>query len=104
MLVINHIYSLHVSSGTYKSHPTPTSPPFPAQFTEAVINLKFDEEPKYDTYIRLFQPLCGSSDVDRPIMIEGAARVGLKRGRDTTVEELEEQQPKKKIRLGAPAN
>ena len=75
------------------------------QFTEAVINLKFDEEPKYDSYIRLFQPLCGTNDVDRPIMIEGAARVGQKRGRDAPLEELDDQQqPKKKIRLGSPAN
>ena len=69
-----------------------------------MINLKFDEEPKYEAYIRLFQPLCGTSDVDRPIMIEGAARVGQKRSRDAAVEEFDEQQPRKKIRLGQPAN
>ena len=28
-------------------------------FTEAVINLKFDEEPKYGAYSTLFEPLCG---------------------------------------------
>ena len=35
------------------------TPPAFRQFTEAVVNLKFDEEPKYAAYVTLFEPLCG---------------------------------------------
>ena len=44
------------------------------QFTEAVVNLKFDEEPKYEAYMKLFEPLCGPPP-QRPILTEGAAKV-----------------------------
>jgi hypothetical protein len=44
------------------------------QFTEAVVNLKFDEEPKYESYMKLFDPLCGPA-VSRPILVEGGAKV-----------------------------
>lgn len=37
------------------------------QFTEAVVNLKFDEEPKYAAYSTLFEPLCGATPA-RPIL------------------------------------
>lgn len=37
------------------------------QFTEAVVNLKFDEEPKYAAYSALFEPLCGSA-ASRPVL------------------------------------
>lgn len=40
------------------------------------MNLKFDEEPKYEAYMKLFEPLCGPAP-SRPILIEGAAKVGL---------------------------
>lgn len=44
------------------------------QFTEAVVNLKFDEEPKYEAYMKLFEPLCGPAP-SRPILVEGGAKV-----------------------------
>lgn len=44
------------------------------QFTDAVVNLKFDEEPKYEAYMKLFEPLCGPPP-QRPILTEGAAKV-----------------------------
>lgn len=37
------------------------------QFTEAVVNLKFDEDPKYSAYSSLFEPLCGAAPA-RPIL------------------------------------
>lgn len=67
---------------------------------EFVVNLKFDEEPKYETLIRLFEPLCGPAP-QRPILIEGV-KVGQKRQRDPD-DVLDDQGPKKKIRLGLPA-
>lgn len=87
-------------------------------FAEAVINLKFDEEPKYAAYATLFEPLCGPGPA-RPILTDGApARVGQKRGRsdggtataaaggtaaaDDVAAEADIV-PKKKIRLGLPA-
>ena len=46
------------------------------QFTEAVVNLKFDEEPKYAAMMALFEPLCGPHP-ERPIITESMeARVG----------------------------
>lgn len=53
-----------------------------AQFTEAVVNLKFDEEPKYEAYMKLFEPLCGPGP-SRPILTEGAAKVWGVRGSTT---------------------
>uniref|UniRef100_A0A0E0BYM9 non-specific serine/threonine protein kinase n=2 Tax=Oryza meridionalis TaxID=40149 RepID=A0A0E0BYM9_9ORYZ len=58
-------------------------PPF-RQFVEYVVNLKFDEEPNYAKCIALFDGI-----------------VGQKRGRLTAAED--EEQPKKKIRMGMPA-
>ena len=37
------------------------------QFTEAVVNLKFDEDPKYAAYSALLEPLCGQAQA-RPIL------------------------------------
>lgn len=53
------------------------------QFTEAVVNLKFDEEPKYESYMALFEPLCGARSA-RPLQTTAppAAKVGQKRPRD----------------------
>ena len=46
------------------------------QFTEAVVNLKFDEEPKYAAYSSLFEPLCGATPA-RPILQTDAPKVQL---------------------------
>ena len=53
-----------------------THRPFPlyAQFAEAVVNLKFDEEPKYQAFMALFDPLCGPQP-HRPILTEGQSKV-----------------------------
>lgn len=47
---------------------------FVLQFTEAVVNLKFDEEPKYAACMALFEPLCGPQP-QRPILTESLAKV-----------------------------
>ena len=74
-----------------------------SQFTEAVINLKFDEEPRYAAYMRLFEPLCGPAP-QRPIMVESLAKIGQKRTRDSAEDDaLDLGAPKKKVRLGLPA-
>ena len=39
------------------------------KFTDFVLNMKFDEEPKYGTCIALFQPLL-DGPAERPIIIE----------------------------------
>lgn len=74
------------------------------QFLEYVVNLKFDEEPNYAKLISLFDGVLGSNPAARPINTDGAAKVGQKRGRAMAPEEdAEDDQPKKKIRLGMPA-
>jgi hypothetical protein len=50
------------------------TPPAFRQFTEGVVNQKFDEEPKYEAYMKLFEPLCGPAP-QRPILTEGASKV-----------------------------
>ncbi len=80
------------------------SPPAYRQFMEAVINLKFDEEPKYAAMSALFEPLCGPS-ARRPISTDGAKKVGMKR-KATDMGNLEEDDKgaaKKKVRIGIPA-
>jgi len=75
------------------------------QYMEAVVNLKFDEEPKYGALAALFDPLCGAI-ARRPISTEGAQKAGLvgqKRKAETLDEEGEDGRPKKKVRLGMPA-
>ena len=69
---------------------------------EAVVNLKFDEEPKYGALAALFEPLCGPTS-RRPISTEGAQKVGQKRKAETLEEEGEDGRPRKKVRLGMPA-
>lgn len=59
------------------------------QFTEAVVNLKFDEDPKYNPYAQLFEALCGPGP-QRPILMEASAKVGQKRPRDSTDEEAQD--------------
>lgn len=78
------------------------TPPAFRQFTEAVVNLKFDEEPKYEALMKLFEPLCGPGP-QRPILTEGAAKVGQKRSREPEEILDDNQGPKKKVRLGLPA-
>ncbi|KAA8523103.1 hypothetical protein F0562_009526 [Nyssa sinensis] len=72
------------------------------QFLEMVTNMKFDEEPNYSKLIALFDNSLVSNASLRPIRIDGALKVGQKRGR--LLVELEDGgQPRKKIRLGTPA-
>ncbi|KAH9799692.1 protein kinase domain-containing protein [Citrus sinensis] len=75
-------------------------------FVEYVVNLKFDEEPNYAKYISLFDGIVGPNPDIRPINTDGAQKliyqVGHKRGR-LTMEEEEDEQPKKKVRMGMPA-
>lgn len=78
------------------------TPPAFRQFAEAVVNLKFDEEPKYQAFMAIFDPLCGPSP-QRPILTEGQTKVGQKRGREAMEEDTMDVAPKKKIRLGLPA-
>ncbi|KAM3288981.1 casein kinase 1-like protein HD16 [Capsicum chacoense] len=74
------------------------------EFVDIVINMKFDEEPNYSKLISLFGSLLGPDPAIRPINTDGAQkilRVGQKRGR-LNVEE-DEEQPRKKVRMGVPA-
>ncbi|KAJ9695657.1 hypothetical protein PVL29_010906 [Vitis rotundifolia] len=71
------------------------------QFLEAVTNMKFDEEPNYPKLISLFENLIEPVQT-RPIRIDGALKVGQKRGR-LLINLEEDEQPKKKVRLGSPA-
>ncbi|KAK6912755.1 Protein kinase domain [Dillenia turbinata] len=76
------------------------------QFVDYVVNLKFDEEPNYAKYISLFDGIVGPHPEIRPINTDGAQKliyqVGQKRGR-LTIEEDDDEQPKKKVRMGMPA-
>ncbi|KAK4405009.1 Casein kinase-like protein HD16 [Sesamum angolense] len=76
-------------------------PPF-KQFLEAVTNMKFDEEPNYSKLISFFESLIEPCTTLRPIRIDGALKVGQKRGR-LLINLEEDEQPKKKVRLGSPA-
>jgi serine/threonine protein kinase len=75
-------------------------------FVEYVVNLKFDEEPNYAKYVSLFDGIVGPNPDIRPINTDGAQKliyqVGHKRGR-LTLEEEDEEQPKKRVRIGMPA-
>lgn len=73
------------------------------QFLEAVTVMKFDEEPNYGKLISLFDCLIEPCAPLRPIKIDGALKVGQKRGRLLLNNLEEDEQPKKKIRLGSPA-
>ncbi|CAO2816791.1 unnamed protein product [Amaranthus hypochondriacus] len=76
------------------------------QFVEYVVNLKFDEEPNYAKYVSLFDGIVGPNPDIRPLNTDGAQKliyhVGHKRGR-LMMEEEDDEQPKKKIRMGMPA-
>ncbi|KAH7436470.1 hypothetical protein KP509_05G021400 [Ceratopteris richardii] len=71
-------------------------------FLETVVNMKFDEEPNYANLISYFDGIIEPNPDTRPINTDGALKVGQKRGR-LSFPEAEEDQPKKKIRLGMPA-
>ncbi|KAJ6846982.1 casein kinase 1-like protein HD16 [Iris pallida] len=79
----------------------PCPPPF-KQFLEMVTNMKFDEEPNYSKHISLFDSLIEPCALLRPIRIDGALKVGQKRGR-LPINSEEDEQQKKKVRLGSPA-
>ncbi|KAL9675817.1 hypothetical protein QQ045_004024 [Rhodiola kirilowii] len=72
------------------------------QFLEIVVNMKFDEEPNYSKLISLFEGLLSPNPAIRPINTDGAQKVGQKRGR-VNMEEEDDGQPKKKVRIGVPA-
>ena len=102
------------------------------QFVEYVVNLKFDEEPNYAKCISLFDGIVGPNPDIRPINTDGAQKVwkfcvisclnfftlfrsnlwlivvkliyqvGQKRGR-LMIEDEDDEQPKKKVRMGMPA-
>ncbi|CAA3028048.1 casein kinase 1 HD16 [Olea europaea subsp. europaea] len=72
------------------------------QFLEAVTNMTFDEEPNYFKLISFFESLIEPCTSLRPIRIDDALKVGQKRGR-LHINLEEDEQPKKKIRLGSPA-
>ncbi|KAG0462932.1 hypothetical protein HPP92_021408 [Vanilla planifolia] len=76
------------------------------QFLEYVVNLKFDEEPNYAKCISLFDGIIVANPDYRPINTDGAQKliyqIGQKRGR-FMMEEEEDEQPKKKVRMGMPA-
>ncbi|KAJ9548697.1 hypothetical protein OSB04_021240 [Centaurea solstitialis] len=72
------------------------------QFLEMVTNMKFDEEPNYLKLIGLFENCLVSSASLRPVKIDGALKVGQKRGR-LLIDLEDDAQPRKKIRLGTPA-
>ncbi|XP_010424160.1 PREDICTED: casein kinase 1-like protein HD16 [Camelina sativa] len=78
------------------------SPPPFKLFLEAVTNMKFDEEPSYAKLITIFDSLIEPCALSRPIRIDGALKVGQKRGR-LLLNLEEDEQPKKKIRIGSPA-
>ncbi|MBA0573628.1 hypothetical protein Golob_000894, partial [Gossypium lobatum] len=72
------------------------------QFLEVVTNMKFDEEPNYAKLISIFESLIEPCTALRPIRIDGALKVGQKRGR-LVINLEDDDQPKKKVRLGSPA-
>lgn len=76
-------------------------PPF-KQFLEHVTNMKFDEEPNYAKLVSLFDSLIEPCTALRPIRIDGALKIGQKRGR-MMVDLEDDEQPRKKVRLGTPA-
>nr|CCW03272.1 similar to Casein kinase I [Lupinus angustifolius] len=71
------------------------------QFLEAVVSMKFDEEPNYGKLISLFDGIVGPPAL-QPVNTDGAQKVGQKRSR-LNIEEDDDSQPKKKVRLGVPA-
>ncbi|CAA6667158.1 unnamed protein product [Spirodela intermedia] len=82
-------------------------PPF-KEFLETVTNMKFDEEPNYSKLISLFDSLIDTCTSLRPIRIDGALKtIMLPTGWPETgrllVNPEEDEQPRKKVRMGSPA-
>ncbi|EFJ13521.1 hypothetical protein SELMODRAFT_269002 [Selaginella moellendorffii] len=71
------------------------------EFLEAVVSMKFNEEPNYAKLILLFDSILGLP-AQRPINTECATKVGHKRGRLADFSD-DEDRAKKKVRLGMPA-
>ncbi|KHF98002.1 hypothetical protein F383_12939 [Gossypium arboreum] len=69
------------------------------QFLEAVSNMKFNEEPNYAKLISFFESLIEPCTPLQPIRIDGALKIGQKRGR-ILINLEEDEQPKKKVRIG----
>jgi len=83
------------------------SPPCFRQYMEAVINMKFDEEPKYAQLAGLFNDLITASP-ELPIDVkkgQAIMKVGAKRGREALEEDADDDESrlKKKVRQGTPA-
>uniref|UniRef100_A0A7S0WZX7 non-specific serine/threonine protein kinase n=1 Tax=Chlamydomonas leiostraca TaxID=1034604 RepID=A0A7S0WZX7_9CHLO len=70
------------------------------EFTDIVVNLKFEEEPNYAKYIGLFEPIVNLPE--RPLQIDTALKaiVGQKRGRGDFEADTEAAPPGKKVRSG----
>jgi len=84
------------------------APPAFKLFTESVINIKFDEEPKYAAFRRLFEPLCGVTGMTRPVLTEFASRLLALKNNSEDAEaggggEAGVERIAKKVRLGVPA-
>lgn len=75
-------------------------------FVDYVVNLKYDEDPNYAKCISFFDEIVAPDPDIRPLNTAGAQKilyqVGHKRGR-VMLDEDEDGQPKKKVRLGMPA-
>ncbi|KAI3793708.1 hypothetical protein L1987_36329 [Smallanthus sonchifolius] len=81
--------------------------PYPVRnFLEIVVNMKFDEDPNYSKLTSLFEGLIDPNPAIRPINTDGAQKimfqVGQKSGK-LNLDEEDDGQPTKKIRMGVPA-
>ncbi|VFQ81989.1 unnamed protein product [Cuscuta campestris] len=72
-------------------------------FFDTVINMKFDEEPKYSKLISLFMGLIGPDPTIRPLNTDGAQKVIQVGQKRTRLSRDEEEPPQKKVRMGLPA-
>nr|PNR60992.1 hypothetical protein PHYPA_003785 [Physcomitrium patens] len=78
---------------------------------EMVANMKFDEEPNHGKLVLLFDSILGPNPTVRPINTDSVEKPFVssvpyrlvRREGESDVEEDEDDQPKKKIRLGMPA-
>ncbi|KAF1885589.1 hypothetical protein Lal_00039421 [Lupinus albus] len=71
-------------------------------FLEAVTNMRFDKEPNYSKLISLFDSLVELGTRLKPIIIDGDLEVGQNWER-ILINQEEDEQPKKKVRLRSPA-
>lgn len=76
-------------------------------FVDAVVNLKFEEDPNYAAYVKLFEPLVTSADgPSRPLQVDATLEASKKRSQSLSkalMEGFGEQGTKKKVRQGLPA-